>query len=150
MCMTSKSTSKCVPKADAKFHEGKWLGLSMKSDESIIGTPNGVIKAKTLGRLPENQRWCAEEVLSIRGLPSNPVREKCDNQMTVAPSDPAVRRMYITRSHIRDYGATEGCPRCKGSKQGRLLPHNNECRTRIKARMEQSEEGREGVEKDEQ
>ena len=49
-------------KVDAKFHDGIWLGLRMKSDESIIGTPSGVIKAKTARRLPEG--WCAEEVLT--------------------------------------------------------------------------------------
>ena len=30
------------------------------------------------------------------------------------------------------------------------MPHNNECRTRMKARMEQSEEGREGLKKEDQ
>ena len=73
MYMTSKNTSKSAPKADAKFHDGVWLGLRMKSDESIVGTPNGVIKAKTVRRLPEEQRWCAEDVLSMRGVQSNPV-----------------------------------------------------------------------------
>ena len=62
-----------VQKVDAKFHEGIWVGLNMKSDESIIGTPNGVFKAQTVRRLPEDQRWCAEEVLNIRGIPYNPV-----------------------------------------------------------------------------
>ena len=33
-----------------------WLRLRMKSDESIIGTPYGVIKAKTARRLPEDQK----------------------------------------------------------------------------------------------
>ena len=73
MYMPSKNTSKSAPKVDPKFHDGIWLGLRMKSDESIIGTPNGVIKAKTVRRLPEDQRWSAEEVLNIRGRPSNPV-----------------------------------------------------------------------------
>ena len=45
----------------------------MKSDESIIGTPKGVIKAKTVRRLPKDQRWCAEELLNLREIPSNPV-----------------------------------------------------------------------------
>ena len=61
-----KNTSKSAPKVDAKFHDGIWLGLRMKSD--------GVIKVKTAKRLPEDQRWCTEEVLNIRGTPSNPVR----------------------------------------------------------------------------
>ena len=144
MYMPSNNTSKSAPKMYAKFHDGIWLGLRMKNDESIIGTPNGVIKAKTVRRLPVDQRWCAEEVLSIRGLLSNPVpgvggdpisieadgsrhaergedertpaqeHEKCDALPTVAAPDTTVRRMYITRSHIREYGATEGCPGCKG------------------------------------
>ena len=56
----------------------------------------------------------------------------------------------MTRRHTKEYGATEGCPRCKGTEQGRSMPHNNECRLRIKARMEQSEEGRDGLKKEEQ
>ena len=31
MYMTSKNTSKSGPKVDAKFHDGMWLGLRMKS-----------------------------------------------------------------------------------------------------------------------
>ena len=71
--MTSKNTSKSGSKVDAKLHDEIWLGLRKKSNESIIGTPNGVIEAKTGRMLPEDQRWCAEEVLNIRGIPSNPV-----------------------------------------------------------------------------
>ena len=52
--MTSMNTSKGGPKVDAKFHDGIWVGLRVKSDESIIGTPNGVIKAKIVRRLPED------------------------------------------------------------------------------------------------
>ena len=66
MYMTSKKTSNSGPKVDARFPDGIWLGLRMKSDESIIGTPNGVIKAKTVRRLPEDQRWSTEEVLSFQ------------------------------------------------------------------------------------
>ena len=44
-------------------------------------------------------------------------REKCDTRPTVDTLDTTVRRMYITRSHIREYGFTEGCPGCLGSKQ---------------------------------
>ena len=73
MHMTSKKTSKSRTKADAKLHEGMWLGLRLRNDESIIWTPSGVIQAKTIRRLLEDQRWRADEVLNIRGGPSNPV-----------------------------------------------------------------------------
>ena len=35
-------------------------------------------------------------------------REKCDTRSTVAATDPTVRRMYTTRSHVREYSVTEG------------------------------------------
>ena len=83
------------------------------------------------------ESWRAAEVLNIRGVPSNPVpgagrdhmiievsgsrhaergedehapaleRENCDTLSRVAVSDPTERRMYITRSLIREYGVTE-------------------------------------------
>ena len=42
---------------DVKFHDGMWLG-----DESIVGMPSGVFKAKTARRHPEDQRSRVEEV----------------------------------------------------------------------------------------
>ena len=69
MHMTSKKTSKSGPKADAELDEGMWWGLKLRSDESTIWTPNGVIKAKTVRTLPEDQRWYRDDVLNIRGVP---------------------------------------------------------------------------------
>ena len=171
MYVTSKNTSENGPKVNATFHDGIWLGLRIKGDTSIIGTPNGVIKAKSVRRFPENQRWCAEEVLNIRGVPSNPVvgaagdhisieangtrraelgedervpaqdREECDTRTTVAAPDPTVWRMYKARSHIREHGATEECPGCKGIETGRSVPHNQKCWVRTRMRVEQNEDG---------
>ena len=56
----------------------------------------------------------------------------------------------MTRSHIREYGATEGRPGWKGIETVRSMPHNNDCRKRIRARMEESEEGRERLKNEEQ
>ena len=53
MYMTSKNMSKSAPKVDTRFHDGIWLGLRTKSDESIIRTSGGVVKSKTVRRLPE-------------------------------------------------------------------------------------------------
>ena len=50
MYLTPKNKNKSGPKVEAKFYDGMWLWLRMRSDESIIGTPNGVIKAKTVRR----------------------------------------------------------------------------------------------------
>ena len=58
----------------------------------------------TVRRLPTEQRRCAEDVLSIRGVPSNPVpRVEGDTSLlTLADQD---GRMYITRSHVRQVSA---------------------------------------------
>ena len=53
-----------------------------------------------------------------------------------------MRIMYVTRANIRAFGATEGRP---GFDTGRSMPHNNECRMRIRTRMEKDEDGREGL-----
>ena len=74
MYTTSNSTNKSGLTADAKFHDGMWLAMRTKSDESIIETPDEVIKAKTVRRLPEDDRWRAEEVFNFRGIPPNPVQ----------------------------------------------------------------------------
>ena len=50
MYKTSKKTCKCGAKMHRKFHDGIWFGLKIKSDDSIIVTPSGVIKAKTEAR----------------------------------------------------------------------------------------------------
>ena len=147
MYMTSKNTSKSGPKVDAKFHDGIWLWLRMNSDGSIIGTPSGVIKAKTVRRLPEDQRWCTEEVLSTRGIPSNPVpstgkdhiptevngtkhalareREKCDARPIVAAPDPTVRGMYMTRTHTAPQ---------RDDQDARGLKRADQCRTTTSTR----------------
>ena len=61
---------------------------------------------------------------------------------SVAAPDSIVEN--VLKAHIRAYGATEGCPGCMGIATGRTMPHNDECRTRMRTRMDQSEDGREG------
>ena len=46
-----------------KFYDGILLGLRVKVDESITGTPDGVITAKAVRLVPEYERWCVEEVV---------------------------------------------------------------------------------------
>ena len=151
------------------------MGLRIKSDESIIRKPSGVVEAKTVRRLLEDQRWCAEEVLNNRGIPSNivpgvggdhipieangtrhadrggdenaPAEER---RAHVAARDPTMRSMYVTKAHIREYGAAEWCSGCRGIETRRSMPHKNECRMRIRTRTEQNEEVLEGLKKEQQ
>ena len=59
-------------KADSRVKEGIWLGIKEKSGESIIGTARGVVKARTIRRRPEGERWSWEELQTMKGVPWRP------------------------------------------------------------------------------
>ena len=56
-----------------KFQYGIFVGIQQKSNEVLVATEEGVVKARTLKRLPEEKRWCAESVLGIKGTPWAPI-----------------------------------------------------------------------------
>ena len=62
-----------MSKGDAKLREGIWLGVKSRSDEAIIGTDPGAVKARTARRLPKEQRWDADAINRLRGSPRRPV-----------------------------------------------------------------------------
>ena len=51
---------------DPSFEEGIWLGLVGKSDEDIVGTPQGVVRARSIRRLPADQRWNSVRAAMVR------------------------------------------------------------------------------------
>ena len=52
-------------KMDAAMEPGIWLGRSEESDEHLLGTPRGVMRARTIRRLAREQVGCS-------GLPGVP------------------------------------------------------------------------------
>ena len=54
-------------KFDVKWHQGVWLGHSRTTNEALIGTADGVIKAYACKRLPEAERWNAKMVEDMHG-----------------------------------------------------------------------------------
>ncbi len=43
-----------MSKLDVSWVDGVWLGIQLESGESIIGTPEGVVKARDCRRKPDN------------------------------------------------------------------------------------------------
>ena len=60
-----------------------------------------------------------------------------------------MRRLYITRSHVRECGAT-GMSRVQGDRSRQINASQQRMQNEDKGEMEQSEEGREGLEAEEQ
>ena len=56
-------------KMDAAMESGIWLGRSEEIDEHLLGTPRGVMRARTIRRLIPQDRWDAQSFLEFRGVP---------------------------------------------------------------------------------
>ena len=70
--MPMKSTANIPAKTEEKMKEGIFLGARFKSDEIIVGTENGVLKARTIKRLTEDKQWDRHFLRSFQGTPRQP------------------------------------------------------------------------------
>ena len=100
----------------------------MGSGEHTILTKNGVQKARSLHRVPPEERFVISEVKKVRGLPWNGRAENL-KVTTVTQQDQGPsghRRVYLTTRVVARHGATPGCSGCVG-----LGPHTEACRVRL-------------------
>ena len=125
--------------------------MRMRTNEALIGTPAGVVKARTIWILPEDEKWSAAMILEVRGTPRRPnplvddenVPEEIDEIMSdIVPrtaTEEAWRSMYVTRRLIL-YGETPGCPGCKSIGEKNGPSHSTECRQRLQNEMSTTRE----------
>ena len=55
-----------------RLREGIWLGMRLRTNEALIGTPGGVVKARTIRILPEDEKWSGASILDVKGTPRRP------------------------------------------------------------------------------
>ena len=55
-----------------RMREGIWLGMRMRTNDALIDTPAGVVKARTIRILPEDEKWSAAMILEVRGTSRRP------------------------------------------------------------------------------
>ena len=116
---------------------GIWVGKAPMTDEHIILTENGVQKARSLHRVPPEERFVISELKKVRGLPWNGRAEHLKativTQQDQGPSEH--RRVYLTTKVVARHGVTPSCSGCVG-----LGPHTEACRVRSeKALTDESE-----------
>ena len=149
-------------KADSNWHRGLWLGHASNSNESIVGTKDGVVKAWAIRRMPVGEQWDASLIKTMQGTPQRPDPRKPSLSIPVSVSVDIMqedesgiyvetaRREAMPRSpHIRqwmldEFGYTDGCQGCDFKKAGMSAqrPHNQKCRDRMEIAMEKDERGR--------
>ena len=86
-------------KMEIEWEEGLWLGHNRNSNEVLVGTKEGVVKAYALKRMEEDKRWDPHLIKSMRGTPqqpdptkasrSIPIRVKFDAADNVEPDESA-------------------------------------------------------------
>ena len=128
-------------KGEAAKKIGIWLGTLERTEETLIGIVNGVIKCRTVNRLAEDERWNSKLTLGMRGVPWEPVQGKTGQHIPVEIGadgrimDEAeenvlpekydddegeqeleysnkTHNLHVSQKAISKYGTTEGCPAC--------------------------------------
>ena len=57
---------------DTKWEDGLWLGHARASNDFVIGTRDGVVRAWAIKRKLEGERWDKELITNMTGTPSRP------------------------------------------------------------------------------
>ena len=65
--MPPHSNHRANPNVDNKMVPGIWLGFKWRTDERIIGTLDGVVKARTLRRRPIEDAWHKDNIAALTG-----------------------------------------------------------------------------------
>jgi hypothetical protein len=136
---------------ESTWSEGVWLGHARGSSEALIGTENGVVRAWTVRRKVEEERWSAEAIQKMRGSPAQPnpmmpgiaipiavniEKENEDGEPVVVEmrrDEIKARRVYLKAEDFQVHGYTEGCDGCRRSKTGGMQArnHTEACRRRM-------------------
>ena len=113
---------------DQRWSHGIWVCKAPMTDEHISLTENGAQKARSLHRVPPEERFVISELQKVRGLPWNGGAENLKativTQQDQGPS--GHRRVYLTTRVVARHGATPCCSGCVG-----LGPHTEVCRVRL-------------------
>ena len=145
-------------KMDTEWDVGYFLGWKSRTTEYLVGTSEGIISCTTMRRLQDDLAYdkaCLDEInvgyrdFVCKGAMSEnprvrmavPMPENRDQAPITGQSVP--RRMRIAPRDLHEHGYTIGCPGCEAVQSGKDLKrnHTEDCRKRIEAEVERTEEG---------
>ena len=135
---------------------GHFLGVREGTDDAFIGTEQGVMKARSVKRLPAAMRTSTATLEKVRGVPWRMTEDNVGAPSSVQierPEPPidvpgaveaepdrviAGRQMYVTKAMMEEYGATPGCNACwQVMLHGKAkVTHLEVCMSRIQGRLE--------------
>ena len=129
---------------ESSWSEGVWLGHARGSSEALVGTASGVIRAWTIRRMPEGERWNADAISKMQWTPSRPSTAMPglhipiainieEGKLAGAPvettqrqEEKKARRVYLKATGFDAHGYTDGCDGCARLQAGMdPRPHMN-------------------------
>ena len=122
-----------------------------------------MVKAYTLKRRPQEERWSLDDIHKVRGTPGGPNPGVSDQRIPVrirTPEEPikekeeqtpAPRGVRTEKKDFEKHGYTVGCEGCNRMQHGgERRSHSNRCRERMLKAMAEDEEGQEKMKKREE
>jgi len=137
-------------KSEDRFRVGTYVGFKTNSHEYWVATEAGdVTKTNTIKRRPPSERWNAEAVRGVRGVPWDTGEKKArvsqemleeEKEALDVPVEqviqPKVRAFKITRLALDRFEYTPLCPGCETAQGKRQQgTHTLECRRRLEKAM---------------
>ena len=164
MCKPLSNKHDKQNKLDEKFYDGIYLGFIQRNGEYIIGTEEGIDRARTIRRHTPDKQWDPEFVNKIKGVPWD-LKGEAETHIKMAPEfddeaiarieskpapiAPQVRRFKIYPRDFKDIGFTPKCLGCNALRNGTPNPgHNEECRQRVMEHLETTATGRDRLERE--
>ena len=141
----------------SRFEQGRYLGPMDGSNTVLVGTASGVVKARTIKRLPPGERWIGSLLDEAQGseLTPNALEDDGGRVGIRAPvlqphaAIPLPPRTPLRRTDFEQFGYTENCPGCANARAGRkqAVDHSEQCRSRMEAILMTTTEGHERLER---
>ena len=138
---------------DSRLEQERYLGPMDRSNTVFVGTASGVVKTRTIKRLPPGERWTGsllDEALGSELTPSAleddgggvGIRAPVPLPLLVLEVRQA-RRAPLRRADFEQFGYTDNCPGCANARAGRkqAVDHSEQCRSRMDAILMTTTEG---------
>ena len=136
------------------------MGVRRRSGEIWVATKDGVVRARSVRRIPKEERWCNDCLEWVRHVPWN--KSKDDDEadgdipeeklresevgssggggapdiVVVNTREKQPRKFYIRKEDAERHGYSRGCGGCSSWFRGLgRQPHTEECRRRFEALM---------------
>ena len=143
-----------LAKLTSLWEDGVFLGVKGSSGEFIIGDKLGVWKSRTMMRRPVEERWNAENLELVGGVPwrtseedknadGEALRMEVPEAVRMAPEEEkeeeelvVPRNVYLKKSDFETHGYSKDCKGCRAVLRGAArTPHSAECRKRMMEAM---------------